>query len=102
MRKFIEAQIQLFICIPCNTYCFTAHGGLVTIVYIIILKITQVHWQILHVNVSLTGYMLMYVKPAYTEGFRSICSFNSVVVGKEKGMQGKRKHSPPPRSWEIF
>lgn len=46
--------------------------GSVKIVYIIILKMTQVCWQIFHVNVSLIGYVLKYVKPAYTEGL----SFN--------------------------
>lgn len=49
--------------------------------YIIILKTTQIGRQVFLVNVNLTGYMLKYVKLAYTEGFSSICSFNSIIVG---------------------
>lgn len=51
------------------------------IIYIIILKITQERWQILLVNVSLTRYTLVYIKPAYTEGVSGVCSFNSIIVG---------------------
>lgn len=70
------------------------------IIYMIILKITQERWQILLVNVSLTGYTLMYIKPAYTEGVSSVCSFNSAMWDKERECREKKKI--PPQSWEIF
>ena len=66
-----------------NTYCFTDSRDSVRIV-LIILKITQLCLQFLHVNVSSTGYMLIHAKPAYTEGFSF--HFNSIILGYREGM----------------